>query len=52
LAKHGINHRVASPYHPQTSGQVELSNRELKLILEKTVNKSRSDWTTEIKEAL
>ncbi|CAN6723803.1 unnamed protein product [Malus baccata var. baccata] len=37
LAKYGINHRVATPYHPQTSGQVEVSNRELKRILEKTV---------------
>ncbi|KAI5323819.1 hypothetical protein L3X38_032892 [Prunus dulcis] len=30
LAKYGINHRVATPYHPQTSGQVEVSNREIK----------------------
>ena len=30
LAKSGVNHRIASPYHPQSSGQVELSNRELK----------------------
>ena len=52
LAKYGVNHRVASPYHPQTSGQVELGNRELKLILEKTVNKSRSDWPTKINDAL
>ena len=43
LKKYDVNHRIASPYHPQTSGQVELSNREIKLILEKTVNKSRSD---------
>ena len=38
LAKYDVNHRIASPYHPQSSGQVELSNRELKLILQKTVN--------------
>jgi hypothetical protein len=52
LAKYGVNHRVESPYHPRTSGQVELSNRELKLILEKIVNKSWSDWPTKINEAL
>ena len=41
LSKYDVNHRIASPYHPQSSGQVELSNRELKLILQKTVNRSR-----------
>ena len=35
LVKYDVNHRIASPYHPQSSGQVELSNRELKLILQK-----------------
>src|SRR5664279_5901935 len=33
LAKYDVNHRVSSPYHPQSSGQVELTNREIKLIL-------------------
>ncbi|RVW19567.1 Retrovirus-related Pol polyprotein from transposon 17.6 [Vitis vinifera] len=27
LAKYGVKHKVATPYHPQTSGQVELANR-------------------------
>ena len=31
LAKYDVNHRIASPYHPQSSGQVELTNRELKI---------------------
>ena len=41
LPKYGVNHRIALAYHPQTSRKVELSNREIKSILQKTVNKSR-----------
>ena len=52
LHKYGVTHRVASPYHPQTSGQVELSNREIKSILEKTVTKSRKDWAFKLNDAL
>ena len=33
LEKYGVRHNVATPYHPQTSGQVEVSNREIKQIL-------------------
>ena len=40
------------PYHPQSSGQVELSNRELKLILLKTVNRSRKNWSKKLDDAL
>ena len=52
LNKYGVIHRVASPYHPQTSGQVELSNRELKTILEKTMDKSRKDWSYKLNDTL
>ncbi|XP_062080514.1 uncharacterized protein LOC133785279 [Humulus lupulus] len=44
MKQYGITHKVTTPYHPQTSGQVEISNREIKHILEKTVNPSRKDW--------
>ena len=37
MKKYGVKHKVATPYHPQTSGQVEVSNRQIKQILEKTV---------------
>ena len=30
LSKYRVTHKVAIAYHPQTSGQVEISNRELK----------------------
>ncbi|GJS58984.1 reverse transcriptase domain-containing protein [Tanacetum coccineum] len=33
--KYGVTHRLSTAYHPQTSGQVEVSNRGLKRILEK-----------------
>nr|XP_009799454.1 PREDICTED: uncharacterized protein LOC104245533 [Nicotiana sylvestris] len=30
LEKYDVRNKVATPYHPQTSGQVEVSNREIK----------------------
>ncbi|XP_057723769.1 uncharacterized protein LOC130939695 [Arachis stenosperma] len=50
--RYGVRHKVATPYHPQTSGQVEVSNRELKRILEKTVSVSRNDWSRKLDDAL
>ena len=43
LRKYGVQHRTALAYHPQTNGQAEVSNREIKSILEKTVNSSKKD---------
>lgn len=43
LKKYGVTHKVSLPYHPQTNRQAEVSNREVKGILEKTVNPSRKD---------
>ncbi|KAM2845487.1 hypothetical protein COP1_027927 [Malus domestica] len=41
--KYNVKHRVSTPYHPQTSGQAKVSNREIKQILEKTVGPNRKD---------
>ncbi|XP_077211266.1 uncharacterized protein LOC143846661 [Tasmannia lanceolata] len=46
------DHKVATPYHPQTSAQVEVSNREIKRILEKTVRPNRKDWSLRLHDAL
>ena len=52
LSKYGVTHKVGLAYHPQTSGQVEVSNRELKRILEKTVDSNRKDWSMKLDDAL
>jgi len=52
LRKYGVRHKVALAYHPQTNGQVEVSNRHIKEILEKVVNKSRKDWSAKLNDVL
>jgi transposase InsO family protein len=52
MKKYGITHKVATPYHPQTSGQVKISNREINRILEKMVNPTRKDWSLQLNDAL
>ncbi|XP_051113167.1 uncharacterized protein LOC127239181 [Andrographis paniculata] len=43
---------VSTSYHPQTNGQAEISNREVKSILEKTVQPNRKDWSSRLDDAL
>ena len=43
MSRYEIRHVMGFPYHPQSNGQEKISNREIKKILEKTVNTSRKD---------
>nr|GEY90188.1 reverse transcriptase domain-containing protein [Tanacetum cinerariifolium] len=52
MLKFGVTHRLATPYHSQTSGQVEVSNRGLKCILERTVGENRACWSDKLDDAL
>lgn len=52
LAKYDVRHKVTTPYHLQTSGRVEMSNREIKSVLTKTVNATRTDWGKKLDDAL
>jgi hypothetical protein len=49
---HGIQHNVATPYHPQTSGQAETSNKQIKNIVQKTVDQMEIKWKDKLPEAL
>nr|GEW05651.1 reverse transcriptase domain-containing protein [Tanacetum cinerariifolium] len=52
MLKYGVNHRLATAYHSQTSGQVKVANRGLKIILERTVCKNRASWLDKLDDAL
>nr|GEY41722.1 reverse transcriptase domain-containing protein [Tanacetum cinerariifolium] len=52
MRKYGVTHRLSTAYHPQTSGQVEVTNRGLKRILERTVEENRASWTDKLDDAL
>ncbi|GKD95766.1 reverse transcriptase domain-containing protein [Tanacetum coccineum] len=52
MLKYGVTHRLSTAYHPQTSGQVEVSNRGLKHILERTVGENRASWSDKLDDAL
>jgi transposase InsO family protein len=52
LMKHGIRHKVATPYHPQTSGQAETSNKQIKNILQKTVDEIGTAWKDRLLDTL
>nr|GEV67569.1 putative reverse transcriptase domain-containing protein [Tanacetum cinerariifolium] len=52
MSKYGVTHRLATAYHPQTSGQVKASNRGLKRILERTVGENRASWFEKLEDAL
>ncbi|GJS97243.1 reverse transcriptase domain-containing protein [Tanacetum coccineum] len=52
MLKYGVTHRLSTAYHPQTSGQVEVSNRGLKRILERTIGENRASWSDKLDDVL
>nr|GEW42230.1 reverse transcriptase domain-containing protein [Tanacetum cinerariifolium] len=52
MTKYRVTHRLATAYHPQMSGQVEVSNRGLKRILERMVRENRASWSDKLDDAL
>nr|GEX22041.1 reverse transcriptase domain-containing protein [Tanacetum cinerariifolium] len=52
MIKYGVTHQPATAYHPQTSGQVEVSNHVLKRILGRTMAENRASWSDKLDDAL
>ena len=52
MGRYGIKHIMSLAYHPQTNEQAEISNREIKKIIEKTVSFSIKDWSLKLDDAL
>lgn len=52
LAKYSVKDRVALAYHPQANRQADISNLEIKQILEKTVSVNRKDWALHLDDVL
>ncbi|GKA73768.1 reverse transcriptase domain-containing protein [Tanacetum coccineum] len=52
MLEYGVTHRLSTAYHPQTSGQAEVSNNGLKRILERTVGENQTLWFDKLDDAL
>ena len=48
----GAKHNIATPYHLQTSGLAETSNKQIKNILQKMVNAMGKGWKDKLPDAL
>ena len=52
LAEYGVKHNIATPYHPQISGQAKTSNKQIKNILQKTMDEMGKKWKYKLHDAL
>nr|GFB93293.1 reverse transcriptase domain-containing protein [Tanacetum cinerariifolium] len=52
MSKYGVTHRLSTPYHPQTSSQVEVPNHGLKHILKRTVGENRASFSEKLDDGL
>lgn len=52
MKKYGVNNHLATSYHPQMSGQVEVMNMELKRILEINMHHNSCDQSERLDDAL
>ena len=52
MSGYGVIHVMGLSYQPQSNRQAEISSREIKNIIEKTINASRKDWSAKLDDSL
>nr|GEX19191.1 reverse transcriptase domain-containing protein [Tanacetum cinerariifolium] len=52
MLKYRVTHHLSTAYHPQTSGQVKVSNRGLKRILKRTIGENHASWSNKLDDSL
>ncbi|GJX53724.1 reverse transcriptase domain-containing protein [Tanacetum coccineum] len=52
LLRYGVTHRISTAYHPQTNGQIKVTNRAINCILERSVGYNPKDWSEKLNDAL
>nr|GEV96605.1 reverse transcriptase domain-containing protein [Tanacetum cinerariifolium] len=52
MSKYGVTHCLSTAYHPQTSGQVKVTNRGMKRILERMMGENHALWSDKLEDAL
>ena len=52
LKKYGVHHRITTPYRPYANDLVEVSNREVKMILKKIIRPDDKDWPHKLPDVL
>jgi hypothetical protein len=51
LEEYGVKHNITTPYHTQTSSQAEASNKQIKNILQKTMDEMWKKWKYKLHDA-
>ncbi|GJR25348.1 reverse transcriptase domain-containing protein [Tanacetum coccineum] len=52
LQKYEVTHKLSTAYHPQTNEQTEVTNRDIKRILERSVRYNLKNWSEKLDDAL
>ena len=52
MRKYSITRKLSTAYHPQTNGQVKVTNIQIKLILKKTIGQNKKEWSIKLIDAL